>query len=59
MKLRITIMTENDKHVDEKFSQYTDEDIERITAAAWQTAFIMMSGEGEKAIVENVELIER
>ena len=56
MKLKITLMTENDKHVDES---YTDEDIVKLAEIAWNVILAMMSDPNEKGFVENIELIER
>lgn len=60
MKIRVTIMTENDKHIDTSVS---DEKIKAYTEAGWQAILSMMVRESddpsEKAIVESCELIER
>ena len=59
MKIRITIMTENDKHFDEKYSK---ELIERKTKYAWDLVLkmiLLQSKENETASVESVELVER
>ena len=59
MKIRITIMTENDKHFDEKYSK---ELIERKTKDAWDLVLkmiLLQSKENETASVESAELVER
>lgn len=59
MKIRITIMTENDKHFDEKHSK---ELIERKTKDAWDLVLkmiLLQSKENETASVESAELVER
>ena len=59
MKIRITIMTENDKHFDEKYSK---ELIERKTKEAWDLVLkmiLLQSKENETASVESAELVER
>ena len=53
MKVRITIMTENDKHVSEP-----KEKIERNAQVGWQMLMNSITGNGEKATVESVELVE-
>ena len=59
MKIRITIMTENDKHFDEKYSK---ELIEIKTKDAWDLVLkmiLLQSKENETASVESAELVER
>ena len=59
MKLRITIMTENDKRLDEKYSK---ELIERKAKDAWDLVLKMLvlsNEENETAQVEKCELVER
>ena len=59
MKIRITIMTENDKHFDEKYSK---ELIERKTKDVWDLVLkmiLLQSKENETASVESAELVER
>ena len=57
MKLRVTLMTENDKHVGD---EVTDERILGAAEMGWNTLLKMLSGpDGEEAYVENVELVER
>lgn len=59
MKIRITIMTENDKHLDEKYSK---ELIEQKAKDAWDFVFkalAISSNKNETASVESCELVER
>ena len=58
MKIRLTIMTENDKHIDERIS---DERVEQMVAMAWQMILDNLPGKSldEKGIVEKCELVER
>ena len=59
-KIRITIMTENDKHFDDT---YSNERIEDTAKKAWQWVFdAMRMGDpftDEKATVEKCEVVER
>lgn len=62
MKIRLTIMTENDKHLSDVYSNYSDEMIESKVKQAWQANFnfmCLMGDMDEKAIVEKCELVER
>ena len=59
MKIRVTIMTENDKHIDD---QYSKELIERKTKDGWDfvlKALAISSDKNETASVESCELVER
>lgn len=56
MKIRVTLMTENNKHLDETF---TDKQIEEEAVKAWKLASDMLSVNGESMQVEKCELIER
>ena len=59
MKIRITIMTENDKHIDEKYSK---ELIEQKTKDGWDfvlKALAISSDKNETAFVESCEMVER
>ena len=59
VKIRITIMTENDKHLDEKYSK---ELIEQKTKDGWDfvlKALAISSDKNETASVESCELVER
>ena len=55
MKIRLTIMTENDKHIDSDISK---EKMERTVSSAWEYILHQMADDGEKAIVEKCEVIE-
>lgn len=59
MKIRITIMTENDKHLDEKYSK---ELIEQKAKDGWDFVLKLLaisSDENETAFVESCELVEK
>ena len=59
MKIRITIMTGNDKHLDEKYSK---ELIEQKAKDAWDfalKAIAISRDKNETAFVESCELVER
>lgn len=57
MKVRVTLMTENDKHVfDESVS---DEKIQKLTELGWGLVADMFSNDDEICIVEKVEVVER
>lgn len=59
MKIRVTIMTENDKHLDEKYSK---EIIEQKAKYGWDfvlKAMLLSSDKNETVFVENCELVER
>ena len=59
MKIRITIMTENNKHLDEKYSK---ELIEQKAKDGWDfalKALALSSENNETASVESCELVER
>lgn len=59
MKIRVTIMTENDKHLDD---QYSKELIERKAKDGWDfvlKALAISSDKNETASVESCELVER
>lgn len=59
MKIRITIMTENDKHLDEKYSK---EFIEQKSKDGWDfvlKSMLLSSDKNETVFVENCELVER
>lgn len=58
-KIRVTIMTENDKHFDER---YSDEQIEIAAKEAWNKVIDLLSNPlfgDDRGIVEKCELIER
>ena len=46
MKIRLTIMTKNDKHIDSDISK---EKLERTVSAAWEYLLHQMADEGEKS----------
>ena len=59
MKIRLTIMVENNKHLDEKYSK---ESIEQKTKDGWDFVLkgLALSSENiETALVESCELVER
>ena len=59
MKIRVTIMTENDKHLDEKYSK---ELVEQKAKDGWDfvlKAMSLSSDKNETAFVENCELVQR
>lgn len=58
MKIRLTIMTENDKHVDE--SVYSKEEVAYQTKIGWQALFDMFSikSYGDRATIESVDVVE-
>ena len=59
MKIRLTIMVENNKHLDEKYSK---ELIEQETKDGWDFVLkgLALSSENiETALVESCELVER
>ena len=59
MKIRLTIMVENNKHLDEKYSK---ELIEQKTKDGWDFVLkgLALSSENiETALVESCELVER
>lgn len=53
MKIRLTVLTENDKHVN-----VPKEELERKTKAAWNMFFAMLSESGETATIEKCEVVE-
>lgn len=56
MKIRLTIMTENDKPIDDK---YSTEEVEEKTKKAWDFVLNLLAQNGEKVIVEKCELVDR
>ena len=59
MKLRVTIMTENDVHPKD---EHTNEKLEAAAKIAWQMmidTLAMEGGENDRGIVEKCEVIER
>ena len=58
MKVRVTLMTENNKHINEDISDY---EVQKIAEDAWLlfiTALNEKTGE-DKAYLEKVEVVER
>lgn len=56
MKIRVTIMTENDKHLPD----IPDEQLKAITQGAWQLMLKLVNANPEEtAIVEKVEIVEK
>lgn len=55
MKVRVVLMTENDKHAEGA----SKEEIERTAKIAWDFVCKQLEKNGEKAICESTELIER
>lgn len=58
MKVRVTLMTSNDKHVDESVS---DEKLRKLAELSWSVIADTLSNydEGDITIVEKVEVVER
>ena len=56
MKVRVTLITENDKPVPDNV---TDEQMEIATKYGWEVLLNMLKDQGEIAYVEKCELIER
>ena len=55
MKVRITLMTENDRHI----TNASKAAVEDLARKAWEAFCILQSGKGEKATVESIEVIEQ
>ena len=56
MKIRVTLMTENDRDVPENM---TDEEFERLAVVGWDALLATLKGSDEVAYVEKCELVER
>lgn len=58
MKVRVTLMTENDRHADESVS---DEKIQKLAELSWSVVADTLSNydEDDITIVEKVEVLER
>ena len=57
MKIRLTIMTENDKHLKDGVS---DRDVASKVAFAWnQILAAVTEGTNDSGYIENVEIVER
>lgn len=54
MKVRVTLVTENDKHIDAPIEQ-----VESMVKGAWEIFCRVASGKGEAATVESIEVIEQ
>lgn len=54
MKVRVVLMTENDKHLDE----IKKDDIEKMAKLAWDIFCITRSKDGDTCICESIELVE-
>lgn len=58
MKIRVTLMTENDKHVD-----IPDDELRKMAETAWKlmlsTISVFKEDPSDHATVESVEIIER
>ena len=53
MKIRVTIMTENDTH-----SDHSKEEIERTAKTGWNQLLMILGGGVDRAYVESCELVE-
>lgn len=62
MKVRVTVLTENNKHWDESIkAKYTEEQLNDKVKQAWQCMLDFITDIGdknEKALVESVEILE-
>ena len=58
MKVRVTLMTENDKHMPETL---TDEQVHNEALRGWEIVTKLLStlSDDEKCTVESVEVVER
>lgn len=57
MKVRVTLMTENNKHINEDIS---DEEIQKIAEDTWNIFIKMLNDDlDDKAYLEKVEVLER
>ena len=56
MKIRVTLMTENDKH--NVLSKEQKEKVEIAAKAMWQILLKHLEDDGETITVENVEVVE-
>lgn len=54
MKIRITLMTENNKH-----SDATDDKLRELATSAWNMLLVAVSADDGKGYVESVEIVER
>lgn len=57
MKVRVTLMTENNKHIKEDISDY---EVQKMTEDAWNIFIKMLNDDpDDKAYLEKVEVVER
>lgn len=56
MKVRLTIMTENDNHIDTDIS---NEVLEQKIGSAWEYLLNLICEGSDKAIVEKCEVVEK
>lgn len=56
MKIKLSIVTENDKHFSDNIS---DDKIKAVAGKAWLMLLNMMCDKGESAYIESVEVLER
>lgn len=57
MKVRVTLMTENNKHINEDIS---DEEIQKIAEDTWNIFIKMLNDDpDDKAYLDKVEVVER
>ena len=58
MKIRVTLMTENDKHI--PVDKINDEELLKKTKQGWDLLLAMINAQGnESSVVENIEIVER
>jgi hypothetical protein len=56
MKIKLSIVTENDKHFPDNIS---DDKIESVTGKAWLMLLNMIRDKDESVYIESVEVLER
>lgn len=56
MKVRATLMTEDDEHLDDTIS---DEKLQRLAELGWSVVADTLSNDDKICIVEKVEVLER
>lgn len=54
MKIRITLMTENNEH-----SDVSDDKLRELATSAWNMLLASASTDDDKGYVESVEIVER
>lgn len=58
MKIRVTLMTENDKHIPPEV--ISDEELLKKIKQGWDLLLAMINAQGnESSVVENIEIVER